>query len=101
MDIKKYDKRLCMLKDLDGTKRVTRVSPYNASTKYEILKIQNQYVGSSRWIRNKLITMDTTRFDIVGKALRHNWNIRDQRDDNRISADVARFMTGGGDAIVL
>jgi hypothetical protein len=101
IDLKKYDKRLQVNRRLDGTKLVERVSPYNSAKAHKILSIENQYIGSGRWVRNELIRMDTTRFDLVGDTLRHNWSIRHDRSDDRMTRDIADFIAVGGNAVIL
>ena len=100
MEISKYDKRLILTKDLDGSKIVKRISPYNTSHLHNILVTTNKYIGSGRWLRNEIIKMDTTRFDVVGDVLKHNWAMRESSKDNRMHQDVAAFMAAG-DSVVL
>jgi hypothetical protein len=45
--------------------------------------------------------MDTRKFDIVGKSMRNNMNIRNQRDDDRMTKDISDFWEVGGESIIL
>lgn len=45
--------------------------------------------------------MDTRKFDIVGKAMRNNLSIRNRKEDDRITKDIADFWEVGGESILL
>jgi hypothetical protein len=100
-DIKKYDKLLTTKRNIDGSIKIIRQSPFNSQRQFEVLGINNQYLGSFRWILDKIIKMDTRKFDIVGKAMRNNLAIRNRRDDDRITKDIAEFWEVGGESILL
>ena len=100
-DLKKYDKRLKIKKYIDGDKKIFRDSPFSSIKSFDVLDINNQYLGSYNWILTKLIMMDHQRFNIVGKAHAINRAIRNKRPDDRISREMADFIISGGDSIVL
>ena len=97
----KYDKLLRFKKYINGLKVVQRISPFNSQRIFDILTIQNQYPGSFRWILTDIALMDTRKFDIVGKSIRNNMNIRNQRDDDRMTKDISDFWEVGGESIIL
>jgi hypothetical protein len=98
--LKKYDKLLTHKKNLDGSVDILRQSPFNAQQRHKLFTISNQYVGTAKWVIKKLISMDTTRNDLVGKAMRHNWAIRNAKDSRNIHEDLADFIVGGGSTFV-
>ncbi|MFA5071896.1 MAG: hypothetical protein WC511_06080 [Candidatus Pacearchaeota archaeon] len=100
-DIKKYDKLLKVKKNLDGSIQIIRQSPFNSQKEFEIIEIKNKYSGSFRWIIDRLIKMDTRKFDIVGKCMRNNSDIRNQKEDDRMTKDIADFWEVGGESILL
>lgn len=97
----KYDNKLRYNKKLDGSVSFIRQSPFNTFRNHDILTFQNQYIGSCRWIRNKLIMMDTTRFDIVGDTIRTNIEARRKRDDDRVHRELGSFFASGGESFVV
>ena len=100
-DIKKYDKRLDYRKDGSGGVTVVRVSPFNSTREHFLFEIKNEFIGSGRWIKNRLIKSDSHRFDIVGNSLRNNRRIRSRRTDTRqLSREVADLIESGGDIFV-
>lgn len=99
-NIKKYDKFLEIKKELDGSKKIIRKSPFNSRRAHDILDIKNQYLGSYEWIMKKLILMDNQRFSIISDALRNNDKIRKQKQDDRISRDIADFFEAAGSSII-
>lgn len=101
MELKKYDKLLGTKKNLDGSISVVRQSPFDKRKKHELFLVKNQFVGSGKWILKKLISMDTTRHDLVGQAQRHNMRIREQRGNRNMHQEIADFVVNGGDSIVL
>lgn len=94
IDLKKYDSLLDYKRNLDGSMDIFRQSPFSIRKKHKILTIKNQFVGSGRWILNKLMTMDTQKFDIAGSALKKNARIQQAKND-RISRDIGEFMYNG------
>ena len=94
--LKRYDKLLTFKKNLDGSVDILRKSPFDTQKTHKIFTITNQFIGSKKWIIKKLISMDTTRFDIVGKAMRNNWAIRNKKDSSNIHREIADFMFTGG-----
>lgn len=98
--LKQYDKLLKCKRNMDGSITVFRKSPFCAEKTHELFKIKNQFTGSARWLRAKLIKMDTTRNDIVGDALRHNWAMRNERRDTRMHQSVVDFISKGGDTFI-
>lgn len=96
-----YDKRLSLKINLDGSKILCRLSPYNAERNHEIKMYENTYLGSGRWLRDSLIKMDTQRHSIVHDALQNNKKIRDkQTHDPRMGRDVAEMFAAGGDTFI-
>ena len=98
--LKQYDKLLTYKKNLDGSVDILRKSPFYAQKTHKIFAIRNQYIGSKNWIIKKLISMDTTKYDIVGKAMRDNWAIRDKKDPRNMHEDLAEFMLTGGSILI-
>lgn len=94
--LKRYDKLLTHRKNLDGSVDILRQSPFSAIVKHKLFTISNQYIGSAKWIIRKLISMDTTRYDLVGNAMRKNWAIRDKKDSRNMHEELADFMVKGG-----
>jgi len=89
--LKKYDKFLNAKKLLDGTVKIYRQSPFSR-LQFDVLTIQNSYVGSCRWIRKRISQMDQQRHDIAGDVEKTNKAIRNRKDDSCISRDLADFM---------
>jgi len=100
-DIKKYDALLKIKRNIDGSIQIIRQSPFSSQRQFDILEIKNQYPGSFMWIIDSIIKMDTRKFDIVGKCLRNNLAIRNQKEDDRITKDIAEFWHVGGESILL
>jgi hypothetical protein len=100
-DIKKYDKLLKTKRNIDGSIQIIRQSPFNTKRQFDIIEIKNQYLGSFRWIIDRIIKMDTRKFDIVGKSMRNNLAIRNRQEDDRITKDIAEFWSVGGQSILL
>jgi hypothetical protein len=44
--------------------------------------------------------MDTTKYDIVGEALRHNQAIRKRKTSRNMHEDLANFISIGGSSFV-
>lgn len=95
-----YDKRLKFVKHLDGTKRLVRESPYNTLVEFDVIELKNEFVGSGRWLRDKLISMDTQRKDIVARVRENNLKIRNRKDSFRAHREIADMFAGGGDTFV-
>ena len=100
-DLKKYDKFLNIKRLLDGKILIQRKSPFNSRKDYNILEIENKYVGSMDWILKKLILMDHQRFDITGYAHSINKAIRNRPNDDRITRDIADMFESSGGSIVI
>ncbi len=98
-DLRKYDKFLNLVRSLNGAKNVLRQSPFNSIKRYEVLNIKNKYIGSANWLLRKIISMDSQRFDLVGKANQHNKNLYHKKDDNRVTKEIADYFFSGGDNI--
>ena len=97
--LKKYDKLLFIEKKLDGSKVIKRKSPFNAQKEFEVFTIKNERVG--RWIIDKLILMDNQRFDLIGKVMNSNSKLKEKKEDDRMSKDLANFISKGGESIRL
>ena len=98
--LKRYDRYLSCERKNDGTIDVFRQSPFDKEKKHTIIPIRNQYVGSGKWVLQKLISMDTTRHDLFGDAKRHNWKIREKKDSKNMHEDLADFIISGGSTFV-
>lgn len=98
--LSRYDRLLTHKKNLDGSVDILRQSPFNARTKHKILTISNQYIGSAKWIVRKLISMDTTRYDLVGDAMRNNWAIRRKKGSRNVHEELADFIVKNGSTFV-
>lgn len=98
--LKRYDKLLTFKKNLDGSVDIIRKSPFDSIKRHNLFTISNQYIGSSKWVINKLISMDTTRYDLVGSAMRKNWALRERKDPNNMHREIADFMLNGGSTFV-
>lgn len=99
-DLKKYDKLLRLKKNIDGSKVIFRDSPFSSQKSFDIITIENQYLGSLRWALTCLTLMDTRKFDIVGRSMRNNMAIRNRREDDRITRDISEFWEVGGQSIL-
>lgn len=100
LDIKKYDKFLFSKKEIDGTTTIYRRSPFGTRD-FDLFKIQNQFIGSGRWIKDKLIQMDCQRSDIFGDVEKHNKNIHDRKDDNtRIGKMMGDYISEMGSSFL-
>jgi len=93
--LKRYDKQLGSKRHLDGSLAVYRSSPFNITREHELFRLKNMHVGSAKWIRIKLIKMDTQRFDLTGEVLRHNKKIKEDKGDKNMSEDLADFFEVG------
>ena len=98
--LRNYDKLLTYKKNLDGSVDIIRKSPFDTQKEHNLFKISNQYIGSANWVLRKLISMDTTKYDLVGNAMRHNWAIRERRDSRNMHEDLAEFMVSGGSTFI-
>jgi len=94
------DKQLMSKNILDGSKVIYRRSPFNAQRDHLILDLKNKFIGSGRWIRDRLIRMDTQRHNIIGESLANNYVLRHKRDDDRIHNEIADMVSGGGDTFI-
>lgn len=90
--LKKYDKFLEVKKLLDGTIKIIRQSPFSL-LQFKVINIQNQYIGSGRWILRKINLMDTQHHDIVGQVTESNYRLRNKKDDDSIHREIADFLT--------
>ena len=96
----KLDKRLKFKKNIDGSKVIFRQSPFNAIREHTIFTFKNQVIGSSRWIRGRLIKMDTQRHNIVGSVIEDNYKIHNQSNDDRATREIANMFESGGDIFI-
>lgn len=99
--LKDYDKYLKQERFLDGNIIIKRNSPFSSTREHNILELKNQYTGSMKWVLNKLTLMDTQKFNIIGNCVKNNLNIRNRREDDRMSRDIADFYSCGGNSIIL
>jgi len=93
--LKQYDKYLGCKKHLDGSLTIYRQSPYT-TTKFDILTVNNQYLGSYKWILQKLVLMDSRRKDFITTSIAHNKKQRQIKKDDRQSREVADYILNGG-----
>ena len=98
--LKKYDKHLFYKKRLDGCITINRQSPFNSQKDFKIFEIKNKYIGSCSWVIQKLVLMDSQRFDIAGRVLENNRKIKEQRQDNRISKEISEIFNSGGNSFI-
>lgn len=99
--IKKYDELLFIDKRIDGKKILKRKSPIYRTVSYDILDIENQYIGSERWLLDKIKRMDSRRIDFFSKPVQENLKARrSKKTDSRIHEDVASYMQEGNKIIV-
>jgi len=90
--LKKYDKFLEVKKILDGTIKIIRQSPFS-KMQFKVIDIQNQYLGSNRWILRRINLMDNQHHDIVGDVTNHNYRLKNRKESNQIHREVADFLT--------
>jgi len=93
--LKQYDKYLGYRKLLDGSLVIFRQSPY-LITKYDILTIENQYLGSYKWVLRKIALMDSRRKDFIVNTIQKNKKQRQIQKDSRQSKEIAEFILNGG-----
>jgi hypothetical protein len=98
--LKKYDRFLSIRKKLNGEKTIERKSPFNSQKSFEVFSIQNQYLGSGSWILKKISRMDEQRNNIVGEVLLDSDKRQYEKDDNRMTKEVADYMANGGEQFV-
>lgn len=89
--LKSYDRFLFYKKLLDGTLKIIRKSPFS-NFQFDVLTVQNQYVGSGKWIMRKINLKDNQRHNLAGEVYRNNWNLRYKKEDNRIHKEIADFI---------
>ena len=89
--LKLYDKFLQVKKLLDGTVKIYRQSPFS-QFQFDVLSVQNQYIGSGSWILKRINIMDSQRHNIVGDVYKNNLTLRRKKDDNRMHREVVDFM---------
>lgn len=90
--LNKYDKYLGFKTSLDGIKKVFRKSPFNVNTEYDVLNIENKFVGSGRWVLREITLKDSQRFDIVGDVLEANRKLLLKKSDLRMSTEAANMI---------
>jgi hypothetical protein len=93
--LKKYDKYLGCRKNLDGSIQIFRQSPYT-TMKFNIFTIENEYLGSYKWILRKLNLMDSSKKDFITEAIKRNRKIKQKESDTRMSNELADFMLNEG-----
>lgn len=93
--LKKYDKYLGCRKNLDGSILIFRQSPYS-TMKYDVLTLENQYLGSCKWILRKIALMDSSRKDFITKSILNNKKQKQIQKDDRISREISDFIFNGG-----
>ena len=97
--LKQYDKYLGYRKLLDGSIVIFRQSPFS-TVKYDILTIENQYLGSFKWVMRKIALMDSRRNDFIVKNIMHNKKQRQIQKDNRASREIADYILNSGFTII-
>ena len=90
MNIINYDKQLSIKKKLNGSKIVCRASPFKHKT-YNIFEIKNKFVGSNKWIFQKLFQMDTQKHDIIPNYIKRHKRQPFKRQ-TAMHKDIARFI---------
>ena len=96
--LKQYDKLLTHKKNLDGSVDILRQSPFDTQKEHKLFTITNQRLG--HWVIKKLISMDTTRHDLVGKSIRHNLAIKNKQDSRNMHEELAELITLGGSTFI-
>ena len=89
--LKKYDKFLDAKKLLDGTVKIFRQSPFS-HFQFDVLTIQNKYLGSCGWILKRISQKDQQRHDICGDVEKANWKRRQEKTDSRMTREITDFM---------
>jgi len=97
--LKKYDSYLGCRKHLDGSITIFRQSPFT-TIKFDILNIENQYLGSCKWVLRKIVMMDSRRKDFIIKSIQNNNNLRKQKKDDRQSREVADYLLNSGMTLI-
>lgn len=96
-----YDKKLKYKKNHDGSIEIYRDSPYNTFREHFIFEIKNQYIGSAKWIKNKLMKMDNQRTDIIGNIRVKNKRIRDEKQGTEeMTKEIVDYFATGGEIFV-
>lgn len=96
-----YDKKLKYKKNHDGSVEVYRDSPYSVQREHFLFEIKNRYIGSARWIKNKLMKMDNQRIDIAGNVSRKNKRIRNRKDNTiKLTEELVDYYATGGEIFV-
>ena len=91
--LKKYDKFIYLCRSIDGKIIIKRTSPFNKSKEFEILRIENQFIGSGKFILTKLQKMDNQRHNIVGEVQDINNKLYRREDNNNVHKELANFLT--------
>jgi hypothetical protein len=94
------DNRLSYQKKLDGGGVIVRRSPFNAQRSFEVFDTKNLFLGSRRWVRDRLAKMDSQRQNIVYRVRENNLRIRRQKSDRRVHRELADLIHGGGDTFI-
>ena len=90
MNITNYDRQLSIKRKLNGTKIICRSSPFKHQV-YDIFEIKNRFVGSGRWIFQKLFKMDTQKQDIIPKYVKQHKR-PSLKPQTAMHKDIARFV---------
>lgn len=99
-DVKEYDKQLFTEKLLDGTILIKRESSYELYD-FDVFKIQNQFIGSGKWIKRKLESMDCQRNDLFGEVEKHNDKITNKKRDTRMSEELGQYLAELGCSVTI
>lgn len=90
MKIINYDSQLSIKKKLNGTKIICRSSPFKHQV-YDIFEIKNRFIGSSRWIFQKLFKMDAQKRDIIPNYIKQHKRL-ELKPQTAMHKDIARFV---------
>jgi len=90
--LKKYDKRLYFNRKLDWSIDILRKSQFIRNVEYTVFTISNQYVGSGKWVIDKLKLMDSHHINFFDDVIRKNLTIRNKKSDPNMHKDVAWFI---------
>lgn len=92
--LRTYDKFLSLGRKINGEKQLIRQSPFNKIRHHEIYTIRNKFIGSGRWLRKKIMMMDSQKHDFVKSTIKHNEKIRRSADkyDRDISSEAAKLI---------
>jgi len=100
IDIKEYDRRLFIKKNLDGSIDIKRWSEFFKTKSYDVFTIKNQYPWSMIWVLETIKSMDSRHIDFFQNVIDANLKKRNAKTDQRMHSDIADFMLHGSKIII-